>query len=88
MPATAPPACGRAGVLDISAMMNCSFERPVSKVISDFIGGSTGTGKCGRESGWTRDGLHPNVWVYLRYFAVSTNVLADFGEACRPGVVR
>ena len=81
-------ACGRAGVLDISAMMNCSFERPVSKVVSDFIGGGTGTGKCGRESGWTRDGLHPNVWVYLRYFAVSTNVLADFGEACRPGVVR
>ena len=40
------------------------------------------------ESGWTRDGLHPNVWVYLRYFAVSANVLADFGEACRPGVVR
>ena len=89
VPATAPPACGRAGVLDISAMMNCSFERPaVSKVVSDFIGGSTGTGKCGRESGWTRDGLHPNVWVYLRYFAMSTNVLADFGESCRPGVVR
>ena len=35
-----------------------------------------------------RDGLHPNVWVYLRYFAVSANVLADFGESCRPGVVR
>ena len=69
VPATAPPACGRAGVLDISKMMNCTFERP---------------GKCGRESGWTRDGLHPRPWVYLRYFAVSANVLADFGEACRP----
>ena len=81
---------GRAGVLDISAMMNCSFERlAVSKVglrLYRWIDGHRQV-RHG-ESGWTRDGCTPNVWVYLRYFAVSANVLADFREACRPGVVR
>ena len=61
---------GRAGVLDISKMMNCTLR----------------LGKCGRESGWTRDGLHLGLGSHhqIRYFAVSANVLADFGAARAP----
>ncbi|KAL1529975.1 hypothetical protein AB1Y20_000902 [Prymnesium parvum] len=60
--------CGMLAVLDMARMMNCSS--------ADYRDG------CSRNSGWTRDGLHPHPWVYHQYFAISANVLADLGEMC------
>lgn len=62
--------CGRVDVLDMAAFMNCSAE----------IGYPNGCGRGG--ASWTRDGLHPQPWVYHQYFVVAANVLADQGEAC------
>lgn len=62
--------CASLAVLDMAGMMNCSSP--------DYPNG------CGRHPihGWTRDGLHPQPWVYHQYFATAVNVLADLGEAC------
>ena len=58
----------------MAQMMNCSTEP------RQYPDG------CSRHPlhGWTRDGLHPQPWVYHQYWAASANVLADLGEACAP----
>jgi hypothetical protein len=66
--AAAGSACGAVHVLDIARAFNCTNER--------------GYHSCGRESGWTVDGLHPSPWAMRAYFSTAVNVLADVGEAC------
>ena len=60
--------CGGVHVFDLAQLMNCSHE--------------VGYQNCGRSTGWTVDGLHPQLWVMRVYFNTALNVMADFGEAC------
>ena len=60
--------CGGVHVLDLATMMNCTRERSI--------------GGCGKETGWTTDGLHPPLWAARSYFSLALNVMADYGEAC------
>ena len=90
-----PLLCGGVHLLDIARIMNCSREphrnatgaraaAPVARAAGS-PGEEGAPGGCGRETGWTTDGLHPAQWALREYFSLALNVLADFGEACRPG---
>ena len=77
--------CGGVHLLDLSRMMNCSHRRTGAD--GSGVAASNGTstyGACGRETGWTTDGLHPVGWVAREYFGLALNTMADFGEACAP----
>ena len=68
--------CGGVHILDIARMLNCSHTHASTN------GTGQVHGACGRETGWTVDGMHPKGWVMREYFGMALNVLADFGEGC------
>jgi len=75
--------CGGVQLLDIARTMNCSHVGVgQGGAFASAGGGDASYGACGKETGWTTDGLHPANWAIREYFGLALNVLADFGEAC------
>lgn len=68
--------CGLVSILDMDAIMNCSWDT------DRYQNGCSYLGQAKRDASWTRDGLHPVPWVYHHYWLVAANALADAGEAC------